>query len=217
MCALIPQHTQSLESWGLQYPIIVHMGKLIYQKCFLFQHCSISLFWSPRSHAKLWHSRKWNCSFWAGMRVEGLLKSRGVNLWMYGHTCWSNSLEKQAAVDLRRPALSVCVCVCVCVLGWWCRALQTQPIPLSCSFHASESRSLRSLSVVGKASKTLKVVANVSRPRSKYNRWQARTDFSFFSIWKQHCQRFLEWTETVLCMTDTLSFSKISSPTWLWC
>ena len=84
----------------------------------------------------------------------GLLKSGGVNLWMYRHACWSNSLENRAAVDLGRAALS----------GWrqrTCRVLQMQPMPLRRPFHAPQSRSLRSLSAAGKVSKSRKTSATL--------------------------------------------------------
>lgn len=92
----------------------------------------------------------------------GLLKSGGVNLWMYRHTCWSNSLVNRAAVDLRRAALSGWT-------QWTCRVLQTQPIPLRQPFQAPQSRSLRSLSVAGKAAKPLKTAATLWSFWSKYS------------------------------------------------
>lgn len=92
----------------------------------------------------------------------GLLKSGGVNLWMYRNTCWSNSLENRATVDLRRADLRGW-------MQWTCRILQTRPIPLRQPFHAPQSRSLRSLSVAGKVAKLLKTAATLWSFGSKYS------------------------------------------------
>lgn len=70
-------------------------------------HVSLKESWPPPSNAHF-QSRPMDLleyPVWGKYGNEGLLKSRGVKLWMHRRACWSNSFENGAAVDSGRAVL----------------------------------------------------------------------------------------------------------------